>query len=331
MADSQCIINENVICRSAHITEIKKYNMKNSVLKLVNPLLFFGVFLSCNSDPEVSISTNNSSDISTLRQTQLINPLEYIGVAHNIYLEEFTSNLELSYSKGEWNDIEFLSNEYKTQFSKISNDAFLKLFPESNSTPSKQELIYDDLKMNEWFDNDSIDELMLAESVLDEKATAKDKEYTMNLLHDVYNAINNSLDDESAYKELENVIMIHENKILTQNWNSNEDFALGALAVAKYSAEFWKNYDFSKFNQNNFGLASKPKNPRSSIIVGADVAGYVIGGVVGGIAGVSIGSVTLGAGTVAAFLGGKAAGAWGGSAAAATAIGIYDAWSDWFN
>lgn len=69
--------------------------------------------------------------------------------------------------------------------------------------------------MDEWFNNDSIDELMLAEEVLNERATAKDKEYTMNLLNDVYKAINNSPDDQKAYEELEKVIIRHENLILT--------------------------------------------------------------------------------------------------------------------
>lgn len=283
--------------------------------------LIFGVY-SCSDD---------SSDTTALQRKQWSNPLEYIGIAHNIYMEEFTHYLELSYNNEEWSDIDFLSGEYKTQFSKISNEAFLKLFPESNSTTAKQEIIYDDLKMDEWFNNDSIDELMLAEEVLNERATAKDKEYTMNLLNDVYKAINNSPDDQKAYEELEKVIIRHENLILTQNWDSNEDYALGALAVAKYSTEFWKNYDFSKFSQNNSGYANKAKNRRSSLVVGADVAGYVIGGVVGGVAGVTVGPITLGAGTVAGVIGGKVVGAWAGSAAAATAIAIYDAWSDFFN
>jgi len=46
---------------------------------------------------------------------------------------------------------------------------------------------------------------------------------------------------------------------------------------------------------------------------------------------VTVGPITLGAGTVAGVIGGKVVGAWAGSAAAATAIAIYDAWSDFFN
>lgn len=306
--------------------------MKNLALKSALLFLFVGVFSFCNNDSEITNpNKKNSSDSSILRRSQLNNPLEHIGVAHNVYMKEFMDHLELSYNNREWQNIEFLNSEYKTQFSKISNEAFLKLFPKSNSTTAKQEIFYNDLKINEWFDNDSTNELSLAEEVLNEKATSKDKQYTMNLLHDVYNIINKATDDQSAYKELEKVIVYHENLILTEKWEPNEDYALGALAVAKYSTEFWKNYDFSKFSRNNFGYANRKKNPRSSIIVGADIAGYVIGGVVGGVAGVAVGPVTLGAGTVAGVLGGKALGAWTGSAVAATAIAIYDAWSDWFN
>jgi hypothetical protein len=306
--------------------------MKNLALKPVLLFLFVGVFSFCNNDSEITNpNKKNSSDSSILRRSQLNNPLEYIGVAHNVYMKEFMDHLELSHNNREWQNIEFLNSDYKTHFSKISNEAFLKLFPQSNSTTAKQEILYEDLRINEWFDNGSTDELSLAEEVLNEKATSKDRQYTMNLLHDVYNAINKAGDDLSAYKELEKVIVYHENLILTERWESNEDYALGALAVAKYSTEFWKNYDFSKFSGNNFAYANRKKNPRSSIIVGADIAGYVIGGVVGGVAGVAVGPVTLGAGTVAGVLGGKALGAWSGSAAAATAIAIYDAWSNWFN
>ncbi len=307
--------------------------MKNLKLALFVCISSIGLlfFNSCNQDSltENSILKENSTDISTFQRSVNENPLDYVGIAHNEYMKEFTKNLENSFNQGKWENISFLSSEFKTNFSQISNEAFIKLFPNSDSDTNKQEVIYNELDINEWFDNDSTNELMLAESILNSKATQKDKEYTMNLLTDVYNAVNNATSDEIAYNELDKIIIKHENLILSQGWSSNEDNALGALAIAKYSAEFWKSYDFSKFNQGNTNLAGR-RNPRSSVIVGADVAGYVIGGVVGGVAGVAVGPVTLGAGTVAGVLGGKAVGAWTGSAAAATAITIYDAWSDWF-
>lgn len=42
--------------------------------------LIFGVY-SCSDD---------SSDTTALQRKQWSNPLEYIGIAHNIYMEEFT-------------------------------------------------------------------------------------------------------------------------------------------------------------------------------------------------------------------------------------------------
>ena len=46
--------------------------------------------------------------------------------------------------------------------------------------------------------------------------------------------------------------------------------------------------------------------------------------------GLSVGPITLGAGTVAGVLGGKAVGSWAASSAAMVAFGIYDAWVDFF-
>jgi len=222
------------------------------------------------------------------------------------------------------NHIEFLSDKYRTQFSKVANDAFHSRYSESTSTVSFQESLYNNLKIKEWFNRNSTTELDLAEIVLSEKASEKDKKFTKDLLKDVFNTIKSASDDESAYKALEKVISRHETLILSEKWNSNERFALGALAVAKHSTQFWKNYDFSVFSTPN---TTAMRNPRSSIVVGADVAGYVVGGVVGGVGGSFAGP----AGTVGGVFGGKAAGAWIGSGAAATALAIYDAWSDFFN
>ena len=54
--------------------------------------------------------------------------------------------------------------------------------------------------------------------------------------------------------------------------------------MAKHSVQFWKSYDFSVFNKSKLAKSynKKDMNPRSSFIVGADIAGYVVGGVVGG-------------------------------------------------
>jgi hypothetical protein len=303
--------------------------MKKYFLKFFFSIGFF-FLIGCNNDepntPQDSLTNNYIS-----QRQNLINPLEHVGIEHNLFMDEFTKNLEQSIQDGSWDNIEFLSNDYKTQFSNISNQSFYKIYPNSNSTSNGQELIYNDLRVNEWFNGDSISELDIAESVLIENASIKDKEYTMNLLNDVYNALATFDNDQEAYIELDRIIIKHENLILTQNWNSNETYALGALAIAKYSKDFWMNYDLSKLSLINNGANNKTRNPRSSVIVGADIAGYVIGGVVGGIAGIKVGVITLGAGTIAAIYAGKAVGSWIGSGAATTAISIYDAWSDFFN
>lgn len=290
-------------------------------LKLFVMISIIGIITlnSCN-DESMTENVNNteSSSIIYQKRSGLKNPLEYVGIEHNEFMSKFTYNLETSRNNGDWNNVLFLSEDYKENFAKVMNQSFHSCYSESTSTIQTQIDFYDQLNMNEFFDNDSTHELNLAESVLNSKATQKDKEFTMNLLTDVYNVINNATDDVNAYIELEKVIIKHENLILSENWSSNEDYALGALAIAKHSSEFWKNYDLSKISSSN---------PRSSIIVGADVAGYVVGGVVGATGGSFAGP----AGTVGGFLGGKAAGAWIGSGAAATAIAIYDAWSDFFN
>ncbi len=182
------------------------------------------------------------------------------------------------------------------------------------------------MNFNEWFDKDSDNELELAETTLDANATPRDREITMTLLREIHDAITNAVDDQTAYEELEKVISKNEEIILSQNWKEGENNALGAIAIAKYSTQFWKNYDFSVFSKGG-----KPKNPRTAVVVGADVVGYVVGGIIGGVSGTVVGTVTFGAGTVAGVLVGKVVGGFVGSGTAMTAIGIYDAWSDWFN
>lgn len=301
--------------------------MKNLKLRLFVCISSIGLLFlnSCNEDSSLENNIGKENYATTYQRNGLINPMEYVGIEHNKFMEKFTYNLELSINKNEWNEVPFLSENFKTNFAKIMNDSFHSSYTESTSTVATQIDYYNQLDMNEFFDNDSTHELNLAESVLNSKATLKDKEYTMNLLKDVYDAINNSTNDEEAYIELTKVIVKHENLILSENWKSDEDNALGALAVAKYSSEFWKNYDITKITISNGAL--NRRNPRSSVIVGADVAGYVVGGVVGATGGSFAGP----AGSVGGFLGGKALGAWAGSGAAATAIAIYDAWSDFFN
>ena len=90
--------------------------------------------------------------------------------------------------------------------------------------------------------------------VLKNKASNKDEEFTNNLLTDIFTVSSKQYDsDEVAYDGLEKVIKEHEVLILSQNWTSEEKYALGSLAVAKHSVEFWRNYDFSIFSESKVG------------------------------------------------------------------------------
>ena len=312
-------------------------NNKFNIIAIFTLLFSATIFIACSNDNKTAIET----------VSELQNPLEFIGIEHNKFMKEFTSQLEDSYKKNQWSKVKFLSDDYVTQFSSVMNKSYHKSYEKTTSTIEIQKNVYGQLNLNEWFDNDNETSLEMAKSVLRKgtysktakevlknKASNKDEEFTINLLEDINTTSTKSYSsEEEAYKALEEVIIKHEKLILSQEWSSEEKYALGAVAVAKHSVQFWKNYDFSIFGDSKLSksYSAKADDPRSSIIVGADVAGYVVGGVVGGVAGVAVGPVTLGAGTVAGVLGGKAVGAWSGSAAALTAIAIYDAWSDVFN
>lgn len=292
--------------------------MKKNFFKSLFALLLvsFIAFYACSED-----TINNDAQQTEIVKNAYTNPLEYIGVEHNNFMLDFTRKLEDSFLNGEWNRAAFLSDDYKRIFANTMNNAYHSRYTQTNSTVSYQKQVYDQLDLSEWFDRDNVTSLDLAAAVLNDRATSRDREYTLNLLHDLFNAANNAATNAEIFDAIKAVVTAHEQRILSQHWNDNEEYALGALAVAKYSAEFWKNYDFAVFTRG------AERDPRSGIIVGADVAGYVVGGVVGGTAGSFAGP----AGTVGGVLGGKAAGAWAGSAAAATAIAIYDAWCDFFS
>lgn len=310
--------------------------MKKNKFKLIAifTLLFSAsIFNACSSDVV--------NEIDTVSESQ--NPLEYVGIEHNKLMAEFTIILEESYKKNQWSKIEFLSDDYITQFSSIMNDAYHKTYEKTTSTVDIQKNVYSQLNLTEWFDNDNETSLDLAKAVLRKgtysksaknvlknKASSKDEEFTTNLLQDIYTTSAKSYSsEEEAYKALEVVIKNHEKLILSQEWTSEEKYALGAVAVAKHSVQFWKNYDFSIFSNSKLAknYSGKEKDPRSSILVGADVAGYVVGGVSGGVAGSFLGP----AGTVGGVIGGKLAGGFTASATATAAIAIYDAWSDFFS
>lgn len=158
----------------------------------------------------------------------------------------------------------------------------------------------------------------MAQKVLNEHASEHDRTFTMNLLNDVYSKVYNSRDDKEAFANLESVISYHERVILSEKWNSDENYALGTLAVIKHSTNFWKSYNFSTFSN------VKAPNARNSAVVG-----YVVGGVTG--AATATGSFLSPAGTVGGFVGGKLVGAATASATVASAIAVYDYFVDFFS
>jgi hypothetical protein len=312
------------------------------ILKTTTLLLLVIILPACSSE-DIMIQKNNTS---------LLNPLEDVGIEHNKFVSKFMFNLEESHKRGDWSKIQFLSDDYKTQFSTVMNDSYHDIYPKSESTIDIQKKIYNDLNLNEWFDGDNYTGLDLAKKVLNEgvhsdirksknvlknKATPKDAEFTSNLLDDIYTASAMQYSSKKeAYEALEKVINKHEKLILSQKWKSEENYALGALAIGKHSTQFWKNYDFSVFKNNSKSVksdkSSQAKQQGNPIIVAADIAGYVVGGVIGGALGITI---TIGSWSygivpgVMAFIYGKMARAFAASAFAASAIGIYEAWSDW--
>jgi|SRR5690554_71478 len=286
-------------------------------------ILALGLWACSDDIQSESTSSTNNSEVSYLERNMNVNPLDYIGVEHNLFLEQFTIQLEDSYEQGEWDDINFLSNEFRYKFSEIMDETFHISYENSTSTISTQIDIYNQLDLNEWYDGDDITPLDLAEEVLESNATIKDKDFALNLLNDIFETTNDYTDDELAFIELENVITQHENLILSQDWEENERFALSALAIAKHSLIFWRDYDITKFSSNQ----TNGKDPRSSIIVGADAVGSIIGGGLGAAGGSLLGP----AGTIGGWFGGSFFGGIQGSAGAITAIGIYDAWNDCIN
>ena len=304
--------------------EIIKNFKKVSIGILGTAILAIGLWACSNDTLSDEGSVNNNSDTSSYLESKMnVNPLEYIGIEHNLFLEQFTIQLENSYQQGEWDDIDFLSDEFRYKFSELMNDTYHISYEGSTSTVSAQIDIYNQLDLNEWYDGDEITPLDLAEDELENNASLKDKEFALNLLTDIFEISNNITDNELAYMELENVILYHEDLILSQNWEENEGYALVAVSIAKHSLIFWKDYDLTKFSNTQ----AKGKDPRSSIIVGADAVGSIIGGGLGAAGGSILGP----GGTVGGWFGGTLAGGIGGSAHAITAIAIYDAWNDYIN
>ncbi len=316
----------------------KKTKMKKTT-KLITFLISLIVLLSCSKE-DISINKVNQE-----------NPLENIGIEHNRFMLEFTNHLEKSYESEEWDNIEFLSVDHKKKFSEIMNVTFNNLYPESGSTIELQMEIYDKLDLNEWYDGDNrtgldiakevlvgnlASDIIKAKNVLKKNTTSKDAEYTINFLEEIYTVASKNLSTkQETFDEINKVVKKHENLILSESWLPQETYALGSLAIGKYSSEFWNNYDYSHYankSNNKTSLKKKLEDPGDGWIVAADVAGYVIGGAIGAVIGIEITIFSVGIALpvgLTAFIAGKLIGSFMASSAALTAQAIFNAWSDY--
>lgn len=230
--------------------------------------------------------------------------------------------LEISYCNGDWDNITYRSQEHYSLMSDIMRSSHDHVFTGSVLEVQSFDEMLEDMDIDEWFDGQNLDVLDIADNVLSDSASQKDALYTMNLLNDLFSVSTVASSRAEAFEMLDSVILEHEVIILNETWENHETYALGALAVAKYSNKFWKNHTLSF----TCSVSLRSPDPRSSAVVGADAAGYVVGGVVGGVSGSFAGP----AGSVGGFLGGKFAGAWIGSGAVGTAITIWDSFTDFF-
>lgn len=220
---------------------MKKINL-NLLLRFIVLISFSVILYNCSNDRE-AIYENTEQNAVYANENPAIreersNPLEYIGVEHNMFMAEFTAKLEQSFIDGRWDQIAFLSKEYKTQFSTVMNDAYHVRYTESTSTVAYQEGIYDQVDLSEWFDGDPTTAMTLASNVLNTRATIKDRDFTMNLLIEIFNAAQQATTNDEAYIALEDVVSRHERLILAETWQDDERYALGALAVAKHSTQY---------------------------------------------------------------------------------------------
>ena len=279
-----------------------------------------------------------------------INPMEKVGIEHNNLMALFTKKLEKSYMNKEWNNIDFLSEDYVDKFATLTNEVSHEYYKDSKSTVAIQKNYYNKLQINSWFkkndENTMLDlaavaldkEVILTRSntgeMIEEKLTEKDKKFTKNLLLALAEVSDKEYkSEEEAFFELKKVVDEQEKIIISQKWLSNEKSALGALAIAKYSTMFWEKYDFSIYQKKNTSAMTRSssdysqKKKRGISVVFADTAGYVVGGVTGGLGGSFAGP----AGTIGGVMGGKLAGSWLASGAAVTAFSIWDSLCDAFS
>ena len=183
------------------------------ISKIAYALVLSLTFITCNEDEDSNLEVNS----------ELVNPMEYVGIEHNKFMAKFTNSLETSYKNKNWTKVEFLSDSYVEQFSSVMNKSYHKQYEFSTSTVEYQKNIYKELDLSEWFDSDETTSLDLAKSVMksgrhlksarnntENIATDKDQQFTNNLLQDIYVTSSKEYNsEEEAYLALEKVVNKH--------------------------------------------------------------------------------------------------------------------------
>ncbi len=301
--------------------------MKSFIIKNVAILIFSLIFISCEQSNPVY---NNSSDFGhyTLYST---NPLEAIGIEHNIILTEFTRLAKISELNGEFENMTYPSIPFKSKMASLMNTTYHNVYPGSNTTELTWSNLYTIMNIDSYFQaNGDVSFMFLeAESILSLHATLKDYNYTMDFLNDISELLDSPDSTLDVLVEMQSIVASHEQAILSESWGSNETFALGTIAVAKHTCQFWIDYYIqnpsSKVDIKNYDLPVLLANKK--LYKGTVAAADMIGAIVGSIKGATIGSgICPGAGTLVGYYAGKVAGGALTSSAALGIFGVIDFW-----
>lgn len=293
-------------------------------------MLLIGVtaFMSCNEKSSSVVENEFTQPI-----VYTINPLEDVGIEHNVLLTEFVRLLAISDSIGEFDNLIYPSNDFTTKLAELTNQTYLNMYQGSTSSSSYWVTLYNDMSIDTWYtDSGDVTQMFQsAETELIANATYQDSMYCMNFLNDFKTLINstsnNSLDD------LYQLIILHENSILNQSWDSTETYALGMIAVAKHSCLFWNDY-FPLFTPPIFNKqpslqgTAVNEETKQAVVVASDVVGAIVGTIKGAAAGTVM---APGAGTVAGMYVGKVAGGFLASSTALGVIAVVNFWGDLFS
>lgn len=294
-------------------------------LRFFLTLLFLLIASSCSEEKLTNHKEQNHSAGLIVYTT---NPLDSLGIIHNDILEKFTIYLEEDYLDGDFVDVIFPSNDFNSNVASALNKACDSTPYFSTSSVQLQKDLQDSLNLNNWFSSSNYSTMFSdVEDVLKNHVTTKDSLYTINLMNDIKDIILQGTTND-VFDELETAINLHESLILAQSWDSSEVFALGAIAVAKHSTQFWKDFFTAPYGKKVKYNNLLYSNGEKALIVGANAAGAIVGSIKGAIVGSAL---SPSADTIGGYFAGKVAGAFIGSGAAMTYIGVKNFWVDLFN